>query len=78
MSYVNGSIIQRESLAGGAMNRRSVLDNTGGLDQSRTSASYVRNTFSNNLEGVSLGDDPMNQLLPNTRIDLHILKNVSV
>lgn len=81
MSYVSGSIVQRESLVGGVPmgggGRKSIAD--GALDMSRNSSAYMRNTFNLN-ESMMAGQDDMlpnpNTFLPNTRIDPQILKSV--
>ena len=83
MSYMNGSIVQRESLAGGAGQtggmRKSVVD--GNLDMSRNSSAYMRNTFNLN-ESMMMGQDDAlpnpATFLPNTRLDPQILKSVNV
>jgi hypothetical protein len=81
MSYMNGTVVQRESLLGGAASgnaaRKSVAD--GALDVSRNSSAYMRNTFNLNDSAMVTPDDGLpnpSTFLPNTRIDPQILKSV--
>lgn len=74
MSYVNGMIQQKDSLANSQFFRPSVID-ASQADVSKGSA-YARS--SNGLlpkDGVTGGEDQ--RLLPGTKVDLHILSNVS-
>lgn len=67
MSYAQGNIIQRESLAYG---RKSLVDGPMGGRQS----TYLRNTVARNIDPNNR-EEFSSQFLPNTKIDMHILKS---
>lgn len=74
MSYVNGSIIQRDSIAVSQLYRPSVVD--GGMHDLSRGSNYLRNTGTIAVDGHVVIEDS-SQFLPGTKIDIHILNNVT-
>lgn len=75
MSYMQGNIIQRESIAGNRIYRPSVLEASALSGLSRGS-NNLRSTGAIPIEGGVQYEDP-ELFLPGSKIDIHILSNVS-
>lgn len=70
MSYMNGSIVQRESITTSNLLRPSLMESSGIHDLSRGS------NFRGTLGGTQQDGTDGQVFLPGTKVDLHILSNV--